>query len=352
MLVVAVAACGKAGGGSGGGNRKSLDEGFAVGLLLPESKTARYESFDKPLIEKNLLAACPKCTVLYQNAEQDASKQQTQADSLLSRGVQVLILDPVDSRAAASIVARAKQQQVPVIAYDRFASGPIDAFVTFDSERIGQEQAKGLLAALEQGGDPKRGPIVMINGAPTDPNSGEYKRGAHAILDGKVTIGFEVDTPDWSPDKAQQEMEQALTKLGAHNVIGVYVANDGMASGVIAALKGQGVTPVPPVTGQDAELAAIQRVVAGDQYMTIYAPYARQAEMAAKMAIAAALGKPFEGTSIRENASGHKVPTVLLPVIPVTRANVKDTVVADGVYAAKDICAGAPATACQQAGLL
>src|SRR5207248_2396803 len=100
---------------------------------------------------------------------------------------------------------------------------------------IGREQGKALLAALGQGGDPKRGPIVMIHGAVTDPSSADYKRGAHAVLDGKVQIGFEVDTPDWSPDKAQQEMEQALTKLGADKIIGVYVANDGMASGVIAA---------------------------------------------------------------------------------------------------------------------
>src|SRR6185295_20246832 len=130
--------------------------------------------------------------------------------------------------------------------YDRFASGPLAYFVTFDNEQVGQEQGKALLAALKQGGDPRRGPIVMINGAATDPNAADYKRGAHAVLDGHVVVGFESDTPDWSPDKAQQEVEQALTKLGAGAVIGVYAANDGMASGAIAALKGHGVAPLPP----------------------------------------------------------------------------------------------------------
>jgi D-xylose transport system substrate-binding protein len=351
IVILGAGGCRKS-GNKASGDRKSLEEGFAIGLLLPESKTTRYESFDKPLIEKAVHATCPKCSVLYQNAEQDAAKQQAQADALLSQGIQVLILDPVDAAAAASIVEKAKQQKVPVIAYDRFASGPIDSFVTFDSERIGQEQGKALLAALAKGGDPKRGPIVMIHGAVTDPSSADYKRGAHAVLDGKVEIGFEVDTPDWSPDKAQQEMEQALTKLGADKIIGVYVANDGMASGVIAALKGHGVTPIPPVTGQDAELAAIQRLISGDQYMTIYTPYSRQAEAAAKMALTAAQGKPVPGDDVRENATHHKVPTVQLPVVAVTKLNVKDTIVADGIYKTAEICTSEYAPACKQAGLL
>jgi D-xylose transport system substrate-binding protein len=347
----ALGACGKAGGHGSG--KRSIENGFAIGLLLPESKTARYETFDKPLIEKNVQAACPKCTVLYQNAQQDAAKQLTQADSLLSQGVAVLILDPVDAEAAASIVERARQQKVPVVAYDRFASGPLDYYVSIDAEKIGEQQATALLEALGRGGDPKRGPIVMIQGAPTDPSSAEYKRGAHRILDGKVEIGFEVDTPDWSPDKAQQEMEQALTKLGAKNVVGVYVANDGMASGVIAALKGQGVTPLPPVTGQDAELAAIQRMIAGDQYMTIYAPYAQEAEIAAKMALAAATGAAFDGISgVRESPSGHKVPTVLLSAVPVTRETVRDTIVRDNIYTVAQICTADLQAACKDAGLL
>jgi D-xylose transport system substrate-binding protein len=345
-------ACGKAGEGGGQATPKPAAEGFRVGLLLPENKTARYESFDRPLIEKNVKALCPSCSVLYQNAQQDASKQQAQADSLLSQGVSVLILDAVDARAVAGIVARAKEQGVPVVAYDRFAAGPISYFVTFDNEKVGQEQGKALLVALQKGGDPKRGPIVMINGSATDPNAADFKRGAHSVLDGQVTIGFESDTPDWSPDKAQQEVEQALTKLGAKSVIGVYSANDGMASGAIAALKGQGVEPLPPVTGQDAELAGIQRVLAGDQYMTIYKPYAPEAETVAKMAVAAARGETYAGATVMQtNASGDQVPTVLLPVVAVTRDNVKTTVVADGIYTVAQICTEAFQAACRQAGL-
>ncbi len=358
LALVAAIGCGKAGNqqqaasGAAAKPPASVEVGFKIGLLLPENKTARYEAFDKPIIEARIKVLCPKCTVLYQNAQQDAAKQQTQADSLLSQDVAVLILDSVDAKAAASIVAKAKQQHVPVVAYDRFASGPIDYFVTFDNFKVGQAQAKALLDLLAKGGDTKRGPIVMLNGSITDPNAADYKKGAHSILDGHVEIGFEADTPDWSPDKAQQEMEQALTKLGPGKIIGVYAANDGMASGAIAALKGQGVTPLPPVTGQDSELAAIQRVVAGDQYMTIYKPYPDEAETAARMAVAVATGQKFAGETVEQvNGSGDKVPSVLLPVIAVTRETVAETIVKGGVYAVAEICAEPVAAACKQVGL-
>jgi D-xylose transport system substrate-binding protein len=347
---VGLGGCGKAGGGHAGAAKKSVAEGFAVGLLLPENKTTRYEAFDLPAVTRALAAACPKCTVAAQNAEQDASRQQAQADALLSQGVQVIILDAVDTRSAAAIVARARSQGVPVIAYDRLAGGPVAGYVTFDAERIGREQGKALLEAVRSGGDPHRGVIVMINGSITDSNSAPLKRGAHAVLDGQVEIGFEVDTPDWSPDKAQQEMEQALTKLGAEHIIGVYSANDGMASGIIAALRGRGVSPLPPVTGQDSELAAIQRVVAGDQFMTVHARYQDEADAAVAMAIAAATGQPIAGTTTTTNDSGE-IPTVLLPVFPVTRATVASTVVRDGIYTVAQICTEAIAPACAAAGL-
>jgi D-xylose transport system substrate-binding protein len=371
MIALAGAACGKAGestnqsagagtgataGSAATGEAKpagaTVDAGFKIGLLLPENKTARYESFDKPIIEAKTKELCPKCEVLYQNAQQDAAKQQAQADSLLSQGVSVLILDAVDAKAAGSIVAKAAEQKVPVVAYDRFAAGPVAYFVTFDNFKVGQTQGQALLDVLSKGGDPKRGPIVMINGSITDPNAADYKKGAHSVLDGKVEIGAEFDTPDWSPDKAQQQMEQAMTKLGAKKIIGVYSANDGMASGAIAALKGGGVKPVPPVTGQDSELAAIQRIVAGDQYMTIFKPYADEAATAAKMAVAAATGQKYDGETVEQtNSSGNKVPSVLLPVLPVTKETVGETIVKSGLYKVEEICAEPFAAACKTIGL-
>ncbi len=128
--------------------------------------------------------------------------------------------------------------------------------------------------------------MAMINGSPTDPNAADFKKGAHSVLDGSgFKIAAEFDTPDWSPDKAQAWMEGQLSAIKA-GLVGVYAANDGTAGGAIAALKGGGVKPLPPVTGQDSELAAIQRIVAGDQAMTIYKAVKPQAEAAAKAAVA------------------------------------------------------------------
>jgi D-xylose transport system substrate-binding protein len=337
--------------GTSGGDAQSTDKGFKIGLLLPESKTTRYEAFDRPLIEAKLKELCPKCEVLYQNADQDSTKQQSQAEAMLTQGVKVMILDAVDAKAAAGIVSNAKGQKVPVIAYDRLASGPVDYYVSYDNKTVGITQGQALLQALEAGGDPKRGEIVMINGSPTDPNAADFKDGAHSVLDGKVNLGKEYDTPDWSPDKAQQQMEQAITALGKDKIIGVYAANDGTAGGAIAAMKSAGISKLPPVTGQDAELAAIQRILAGQQYMTVYKAIKPEADIAADMAVALAIGKKYEGETTMKNNGDKDVPSVLLEPVSVTKENVKDTIIADKFYTVDQICAGEYAKACQAAGI-
>ena len=174
------------------------------------------------------------------------------------------MLDPVDFASAGPMVAAAKAAGVPVISYDRLiTNADIDYYISFDNEKVGKLQGQALLDALEANGD-SGGTIVMINGAPTDNNAKLFKDGAHSVLDGKVKIGAEYDTPDWSPDKAQTEMDQAITKLGKNGFVGVYAANDGTAGGAIAAMKGAGIDPkTRPTTGQDAELAAIQRILVG-----------------------------------------------------------------------------------------
>ncbi|MGH3662050.1 MAG: sugar ABC transporter substrate-binding protein [Micromonosporaceae bacterium] len=335
----------------GKGGSESTSKGFKIGLLLPESKTTRYESFDRPLIEKKIEQLCPKCELLYQNADQDASKQQSQAEAMLTQGAKALILDAVDAKAAGGIVNQAKEQNVPVVAYDRLASGPVDYYVSYDNKTVGKVQGKALLDELKRGGDPKRGEIVMINGSPTDPNAADFKAGAHSVLDGKVAIGKEYDTPDWSPDKAQQQMEQAVTALGKDKIIGVYAANDGTAGGAIAAMKSAGIKDLPPVTGQDAELAGIQRILAGDQHMTVYKAIKPEADIAGDMAVALATGKEYAGETTTMNNGSKDVPSVLLQPAAVTKDNVKETVIADKFYTPEEICKGEYAEACKAAGI-
>ena len=345
--VASLAACGDdggsdsggtSGGGSGGGGGKK------IALLLPESKTARYEARDRPLFTAAIKAACGDCQIIYSNADQDASKQQQQAEAALTQGANVLVLDPVDGKAAAAVVNNAKSQGVPVVAYDRFIEGA-DYYVSFDNATVGKLQGQTLVDILKKSGKTS-GNLVMINGSPTDPNAADFKKGAHSILDGSgYKVVAEYDTPDWSPDKAQQWMESQITAVKS-GLVGVYAANDGTAGGAITALKGGGVTPLPPVTGQDAELAAIQRIVAGDQSMTIYKPINPEAEAAAKAVLALANKQKPEST---EDVKG--VPSTILKPVAVLKENVKDTVVKDGVFKVEEICSGSFAKACAAAGL-
>jgi D-xylose transport system substrate-binding protein len=322
-----------------------------IGLLLPETKTARYEAHDKPVFQAKVKQLCPDCKQLYQNASQDAQKQLTQAEAMLASGVNVLVLDAVDVGSVGPIIKEAQKKNVPVIAYDRLISDqPIAYYVSFNNVRQGRVQAQTLVDKIG-----KSKPIIMINGAPTDPSAGDYKNGAHQVFDKALAIKKEFDTPDWSPDKAQREMEQAITAVGKNGFAGVYSANDGMASGAIAAMKGAGIDPkTRPITGGDAELAAIQRIVSGEQYSTIYLTINKQAEAAAELAVAAANGKPAPAGLVngKTDNGALQVPSVLLTPVAVTKTNIADTVVKDGFYKPSEICTGKYAAGCKQIGLM
>lgn len=315
-----------------------------VALLLPESKTARYESFDRPFFEAKL-ESLGDYEVLYSNADQDAAKQQTQAEAALVSGVDVLVLDPVDSAASASIVTAANAQGIPVIAYDRFIEGgDLAYYVSFDNEEIGRLQGEALVSKLDADG--ATGGILMLNGSPTDANADDFKAGAHSIIDAS---GFEVlaefDTPDWSPDKAQEWVAGQITQYDGQ-FDAIYAANDGTASGAIAALKAANVSPLPVVTGQDAEVSALQRIIAGDQYATIYKAMKEQAELAAVITDKLARGEEVTGDLEIEGT-----PSTLLDGVVVTRDNIVETVIADGIYSIEEICTPAYAAACEKAGI-
>lgn len=348
-----LAACGDDDDDGGSAATSGSGEAKQIALLLPESKTTRYEAKDRPAFEAKVQEICDNCEIIYSNADQDAAKQQQQAEAAITKGADVMVLDPVDSASAAGIVQRAKQSDIPVISYDRLITdAEIDYYISFDNEEVGKLQGQSLLEALD-GGDGKS--IVMINGAPTDNNAKLFKAGAHSVLDPSgVTIEKEYDTPDWSPDKAQQEMEQAITAVGKGNIDGVYAANDGTAGGAIAAMKGAGmqVTQIP-TTGQDAELAAIQRILAGEQYMTVYKAITPEAEAAAELAVAIANGdEPPSGLVNGEVDNGAgQIPSVLLKPIAVTKDNVADTVVKDEFVEVSELCSGQYAADCAEAGI-
>jgi D-xylose transport system substrate-binding protein len=351
--LTSLAACGSDTPSSTGSTGDAAGGGKKIALLLPESKTTRYEAQDRPLFTAKLKALCPNCKLIYSNADQDASKQQTQAEAAITQGANAIVLDPVDAASAAAIVNRAKQSNIPVISYDRLVTNAdVDYYISYDNAQVGKLQGNSLLKAL---GSPNGKSIVMINGAPTDNNAKLFKSGAHSVLDKSgVKIAKEYDTPDWSPDKAQTEMEQAITALGKSNINGVYAANDGTAGGAIAAMKGNGVDPKKvPTTGQDAELAGIQRILSGEQYMTVYKAFKPEAEQAAELAFAVATGKqpPASLTITKVNNGKKDVNSVILNPVAVTKANVKSTIIKDGLYKPSELCVGASAAGCKAEGI-
>jgi D-xylose transport system substrate-binding protein len=353
VAALAIGACGDDdddGGDSGGGEASGT-----IGFLLPETQTARYEALDKPLFEQKVQELCPDCDILYQNADQDATKQQQQVEAAVTEGVDVLVLDPVDSTSAGALASRAKQADIPVISYDRLIlDTDLDYYVAFDSLEVGRQQGESLSDKLAEDGNPK-GPIVKINGDPKDNNATLFKEGSNEVFDQRgVDVAKEYDTPDWLPENAQREMEQAITAVGEDQIKGVYAANDGTAGGAIAAMKGAGMDPKQiPVTGQDAELTAVQRIIAGEQYMTVYKPIQPLAENAAELAVDVATGEePSADLVTGETDNGtEQVPTVVIETIPVTADNVQDTIIKDDVYPVNEICSGQYASACKQAGI-
>ncbi|MFP8944633.1 sugar ABC transporter substrate-binding protein [Streptomyces fenghuangensis] len=351
-MAVSLAACGsakEAGGGASGGDDKKKDGPLTIGLLLPEDQTARYENFDKPLIEKRIKELCSDCEISYVNAKEDASTQQQQMNSMITKKADAIILDAVDAKSIAGSVNKADQAGIPVVAYDRLAEGPISAYTSFDNEQVGKVQGTALLEKL--GDKAEDGQIVMMNGSPTDPNAAMFKKGAKSVLDGKVKVGKSYDTTGWKPEEANKNMSGAIASLGKDNIVGVYSANDGMAGGIITALKSAGVDPLPPVTGQDAELAGVQRIISGDQFMTVYKPFQPEAYAAAEMAVALARGEKPETETTVDSATTKDVPATLIEPIAVTVDNLKDTVVKDGLYTVEEICTAKYAEACERAGL-
>jgi D-xylose transport system substrate-binding protein len=358
-IALAATACGSTSSSGGAASSSSATQG-KIALLLPETNTVRYESFDKPLFTAKLQAlGYDTSKMIYANANQDAPTQQTQAEAAITNGANVLVLDPVNGTAAGAIADKAKTAGIPVISYDRLikSTANVSYYISFDNEKIGQQQATALAEALAaKGKSPAH--IVMINGDPQDNNATLFKKGAHSVFDplvssGKLVIDKEYDTDGWKPANAQTEMQQAITAL-AGKIDGVYCANDGTAGGAIAALKGAGVDPSSlPITGQDAGVDGIQRVLAGTQSMTIYKAIKPEAEAAAQAAYDLATGKTPDASTFpaKVNNGTADVPSLLLGSTVVTADKVKDTVIKDGFDKASDICTPDYAAACTKYGI-
>jgi D-xylose transport system substrate-binding protein len=257
----------------------------------------------------------------------------------------VIAIMAVDTKAAAIIADKAKAAGVPVISYSRLLmnSDGVSYSVLADVPAIGRGQAQGLVDRLNELkiANPQ---IVMINGSPADSNMPLMKEGAMQVFGplvkaGKLTIAKSYDTPGWDPAKAQSEMQQALTALG-NKVDGVFAMNDGTAGGIVAAFLAAGINPIPPITGGDCDLAAMQRILVGQQLGSSYFPITTMAETAAVMAydLATTGTVPADMIQTKVNNGSKDIPAALAGSVFVTKSNMKATVIADGWWTVDQIC--------------
>ncbi|MGY1552541.1 ABC transporter substrate-binding protein [Microbacterium sp. A588] len=335
----------ESGGGSDGGGGESASSG-SIAFLMPDRGSTRYEQQDHPLFAAKVAELCDGCEVIYQNADADATKQQQQAESAIAQGVKVIVLDAVDTTAAASIVTSAQASGIKVITYDRpIVDVPADYYVSFDNKEIGSLIATDLVEHLASEGVTEGG-LLMVNGSPSDKAAMLIKEGSvEAIEASDFTVLASFDTPDWVPAKAQDWVSGQVAQFG-DEILGVVAANDGTGGGSIAALKAAGITDVPPVTGNDAEIAAIQRIIAGDQYNTISKPIRIVAEATAEIAVQLMNGEtPEAGTELFDTPSQLFVPEV------VTLDNVKEVIFDGGIYTYDQVCTDEYVEACTAAGI-
>jgi len=349
ILTLVLTSCGSANGGGG-----SINAGKGckkIGVLLPETATsARWDSKDRPLLTQAITKELPGATVDYNNAEGNSDEQQNQANAGLTKGDCILVVAPQNSQAASAIVAKAKAQGVPVIAYDRLIqSKDLAYYVSFDGVQVGELQGHYIVDHYKDYVQPSHTNLVMIKGSQTDNNAILLDQGASSKLqplfaNGTLKKVYDQFTPDWNNDTARTEMDSALT-ANQNNIQIAYVANDGMANSVIASLKAQHLNGKVLVTGQDATVAGIQNILTGDQTMTVYKAIAKEANDTAKLVAAISNGSNTSsltnGTTVK-TSDGTPIPAILETAVAVDKSNIASTVLADGFVTKSDICSGLP----------
>jgi D-xylose transport system substrate-binding protein len=360
-LMLALTACGanssSGGSGGGGGSASAAPTGGAkVGVILPDTaSSARYESFDRPLLEKALRAEGLDPDI--QNAQGDVQKFSTLADGMINNGVKVLILDSINTDVGAAVEKKAQAAGIPTIDYDRLnLGGSSDYYVSFDNTKVGALQGQGLAQGLtgKQGAQ-----VIEIEGAATDNNATLFYQGQQSVVkplydSGALKLVASQRIANWDNQTGGTTFEQFLTANGG-KVDGVLAANDGLAGAVVTVLKKTGLNGKAIVTGQDATPDGLQAILRGDQYMTVFKPIVDEANGAAKLAGALAKGDKAGADALatsttQDTKSNRVVKSLLLTPILITKDKVKQ-VVDQGSVKAADICVTETQAACDQLGI-
>lgn len=307
---------------------KKIKIGFSMDTLLEE----RWLK-DRDLFKEAVEAVGAEVEIMAANG--DDALQISQAETMISQGVDLLVVVPHNAEATATIVNKAHLAGIKVLAYDRLIKNAnIDLYVSFDNEQVGELQAKAITKLVP------KGKYVYIGGAVTDNNAHLFKKGVFNVLQplidkGDIKVVFDQWTKDWTPANALVNMKAAL-KANDNRIDAVIAANDATAGGVIQALEEQGLAGKIPVAGQDAELAAAQRIVEGTQTMTVYKPISTLTKKAAELAVKLAKGENLDADR-KVNNGKIEVPSVLLSPIAVDKFNIDETIIADGFHSRQDV---------------
>lgn len=302
--------------------------GFSMDTLLEERWLRDRELFKEAVEELG-------AEVEIMAANGDDALQIWQVETLINQEIDLLVVVPHNAESTAAIVKKAHAAGIKVLSYDRLVkNAEVDLYVSYDNEQVGELQAKAITSLVP------KGKYVYIGGAETDNNAHLVKKGVFKVLQplidkGDITVVFDQWTKDWLPTNAQVNMEIAL-EANDNQIDAVIAANDATAGTVIQALEAKGLAGEIPVAGQDADLAAAQRIVAGTQTMTVYKPIKALAETAAELAV-----KLAKGETVREerkvNNGKIEVPSVLLSPIAVNKTNLDEIIIADGFHTKEEV---------------
>jgi D-xylose transport system substrate-binding protein len=345
--LLGLTACGGSSGASssaaaGGGSSSSSAAGKGkVGVILPDSaSSARWEGADRPLLKQAFDAAGIESDI--QNAGGDVNKFQSIADGMISSGVKALLIVNLDSDSGAAVIKKANDAGIPVIDYDRLTlGGGATYYVSFDNVKVGTAIGEGLVKGMKADGKTS-GPVVLLNGSPTDNNATLFKQGYEKVIkDAGYSVAADQAVKDWDNQQALTDFEQIYTKTKG-NFVGVASANDGLAGSVIAVLAKNKVAGKIPVTGQDATDEGLQRILLGTQYVTVYKAIKKEANAAAALAVKVVEGDKAGADAlatgkVTDSKLGKDVASVLLEPQAIYKDSVKD-VIADGFTTKEKVC--------------
>ena len=328
-----------------------------VGVILPDATTSpRWEANDRPSLQKAFDAAGIESIIT--NADGDVAKFGNICDDMINQGVSVLMIVNLDSESGGACLKKAKAAGIQSIDYDRLTlGGGASYYVSFDNVKVGDLMGEGLTKCLDDAGKTKAN-IVFINGDPNDNNAALFKEGYKTNLQPKFDSGdYKLvgdQTGEWDATKAGTAFEQLFTKNNG-KVDGVVSANDTMAGGIIARLKANGLDGKVPVTGQDASVEGLQRILAGTQCMTVYKDTNLEAKAASDLAIALINGDKDKAASlatgtVKDTELGVDVPSALATPEIIYKDGVAK-VISDGFQSADDVCTGAYAKLCTDNGV-